>query len=255
MKNSIRLLSAALIAALVLGCCTFALAKDELPPVFIPSSCNRLDLPETDGIYDGDPFQTGMAGARAWVTREEVTVPTSCGGTVDLEYVHCVTAVYPAGNPIRKVVAKFRNDKAKRLYGYTITYQVSDKEFYTISYAGYTTTVTEDHYNGEIEYYSSGVWNFTNVDTGETFTIDTGRQQASRTVFRDSIGGVYIHHYNKDQILEGTYTNGSVTLKNGVGKYFGSNTWFLWDTATGKITKYRKGNLRKLSSFVSPRVE
>ena len=92
-------------------------------------------------------------------------------------------------------------------------------------------------------------------------------EYASQTLVKDGViydktkdkyyynASLYLHHYTQDEILEGTYTNGDVTLKNGTGKYFGKNVWFLWDKDTGKVTRWRKGGTKPLTAFPSPRAD
>ena len=252
MKNLSRFVSLLLIAMLLMGLSVEALADDTT--VFLPSRIARLNLPEDVDEYDGDPFQTGYEGAHTVLYRESVKVPVKPRGTTTLEYVSKVVVTYPAGNYIRKVVAEYRNDKKNTLSKYMITYQVSDKEFYTITYAAQTNSVLEFHYDGalgrEIEYED-----LPDNTPAQTIFKNKDIYDANTGALLYSNAAMYVHHYTQDQILEGVYKNGGLTLKNGVGKYFGSATWFNWDAATGKVVKSKMKGLKKLSSFVSPRVE
>ena len=251
MKQMNRALCAVLIVALLCSLASFASAEEEVS-VYIPDKVERLQLPESEDEFEGDPFRTGMEGAKAFIYRETVKVITDCG-TTNVTYVAKVVADYPEGNTIRRVTAEYANNKKKTLTKYTIRYQTGPKEFYTISYAPRTNTVAEDHYEGEITYVDHGVQTFRNQDTGDSYTVNLDANLPSATLFRDSAGAVYLHRYEQDEILEGVYTDGNVTLKNGVGKYFGQNAWFQWQG--GSATRYYKAGLRALVSFVSPRVQ
>ena len=54
--------------------------------------------------------------------------------STDVWYVSSVSATYPEGNPIIAVEADYRNDAKNNLYGYTISYAVSENEVYEITY-------------------------------------------------------------------------------------------------------------------------
>ena len=249
--NMKQLMKTMLAVMLLLALAAPALAAEEVS-VYIPNRLDRLQLADED-CYEGDPFKTGMEGAVTEVEYDESVVPTSCGGLKRLEYIRKVTVKYPAGNCIRKVTAEFGNDRKKSLTKYTITYQTGDREFYTISYAPRTNTILEDHFQGAIYFHDHGVHSMTNGDTGDTYTINADANLPSMTVFTDSNGGVYLHHYEADEILQGEYTDGSVTLKTGSGNNAGS--WYLWDSVSGGATRVRKGGLRSPFSFKSPRVK
>ena len=75
----------------------------------------------------------------------------------------------------------------------------------------------------------------------------------SATLFKDSTGGVYLHHYDQDEILEATYTDGSVTLKSGSGNK--ANAWYAFDSVKGIYVPSGRAGLRAPKSFKSPRVQ
>ena len=246
MKPMNRLFCALLAAVLLIGACSaFA---ETAPAVFLPESMLRLKLPEKTSSFSEDIFRTGMEGAKSSV----VYTPGK---------MTKVAATYPRGNYIRQIIAYYRNDAERTLSQYKIVYQVSDTEKYTITYAASTNTLGELHYNGKIIYHDK-----------ETYTVGDKEyhlteEYASQTLVTDGViydktkdkyyynASLYLHHYTQDEILEGTYTNGDVTLKNGTGKYFGKNVWFLWDKDTGKVTRWRKGGTKPLTAFPSPRAD
>ena len=145
MKKTNRWISALLAAVLLLSVSLTAAAEDVT--VFIPGRLAKLQLAES---FDGDPFNTGVEGAVTTLVWDDATIQTSCGGYKKLDYIRQVIVTYPEGNYIRKVVAGYGNDKKKSLTKYTITYQVGEKQLYTVSYAPKTNTVVEDHYRGRI---------------------------------------------------------------------------------------------------------
>ena len=250
MKKISRLMSALLAAVLLLSACCAAFAEDV--SVYIPNRVDKLQLPDTGSKMKGDAFRTGIEGAKTVIGRESVTVRTDCGRKT-VKYVRTVTVTYPEGNTIRKVVAEYANDKKKSLTKYTITYQLGEKEFYTVSYAPRTNTVVEDHFQGAIAYADHGVHSYTNVDTGDRYTVDADVNLPSMTLFKDSLGGVYLHHYEQDEILEAYYDDGTVSLRSGSGK--NANAWYSYDSIKGIYVPANKGGLRAPKSFKSPRVD
>ena len=260
MKNISRWMSALLAVALLLTSSLAAVADDT--EVYIPNRIEKLQLPDRGEKYKGDPFLTGMEGAVTYLERESTVIRAENGKDargrtktkkVTLRYISKVTTVYPEGNYIRKVVAEYGNDKKKSLTKYTITYQVGEKQLYTVSYAPKTNTVVEDHYRGRITFVDHGVHSYTNVDTGEVFTVDADANLPSKTLFKDSQGGVYLHHYDQDEILEAFYTDGKVDLKSGSGD--NANAWYSYDSIKGIYVPANKGGLRAPKSFKSPRVQ
>ncbi len=61
--------------------------------------------------------------------------------SMDMWYVSSVSATYPEGNPIVAVEADYRNDAKNNLYGYTISYAVSENEVYEITYNIYNSPI------------------------------------------------------------------------------------------------------------------
>lgn len=251
MKKTNRWISALLAAVLLLSVSLTAAAEDVT--VFIPGRLAKLQLPDSAESFDGDPFNTGVEGAVTTLVWDDATIQTSCGGYKKLDYIRQVIVTYPEGNYIRKVVAGYGNDKKKSLTKYTITYQTGEKEYYTVSYAPKTNTVVEDHYNGSISYTDHGTKTYMNVDTGSTVTVNADANLPSATLFKDSTGGVYLHHYDQDEILEATYTDGSVTLKSGSGNK--ANAWYVFDSVKGIYVPSGRAGLRAPKSFKSPRVQ
>ena len=251
MKKMSRLMSALLAAALLLSISCAAVAEDV--SVYIPNKLAKLDLPDDVETYEGDPFKTGMDGAVTTIEWDDATIIPECGGYLTLDYIRSVTVVYPAGNYIRKVVAEYTNDKKKSLSKYTITYQTGENEYYTISYAAKTGTVAEDHGLDGINYATQGIHSYINNDTGEVITVNLNAAPASQKLLEDYVGAVYLHHYSADEILEGDYTDGSVRLHSGSGNNAGK--WYAYDSVSGVYTQSRKGGLRSIFSFKSPRVQ
>ena len=247
--RAIRRWAAWLLALLLLPA---ACAAEEDVYVHIPGSAGRLVLPKEDAWYDGDPFDTGIQGAVAQVLWDSVDV-RSDSGRISVDYISKVIVDYPEGGRIRRVTARYANDSGKSLTGYTVTYQTGADEYYTISYAPRTNTVLEDHSGGKILYRDGGTVTVISADTGETVTVDLDADLPGRKLLEDSLGSVWLHHYAEDEILEGAYTDGAVTLRTGSGDR--ADTWFLWDEWTGKVTPWEKDGLRSPFSFISPRVD
>ena len=260
MKNISRWMSALLAVALLLTSSLAAVADDT--EVYIPNRIEKLQLPDRGEKYEGDPFLTGMEGAVTYLERESTVVKAENGKdargrtktkNVSLKYISKVTTVYPEGNYIRKVVADYGNDKKKSLTKYSITYQVGEKQLYTVSYAPKTNTVLEDHVGHRITYVDHGIVKKVNVDTGEVYTVNTDANLPSQTLFKDSLGGVYLHHYEQDEILEAFYTDGKIDLKSGSGN--NANAWYSYDSIHGIYVPAHKSGLRAPKSFKSPRVQ
>lgn len=257
MKKTMRILALALVAVSLLSLSAAAFA-DEVT-AYIPNRVVKLQLPDYENAvydefsYEGDPFLTGQDGGRTTVYWEHVTVPgvkyTYVRGVkveqyaeYETLYIPRVRTVYPKGNYIRQIVANFRNDAARSLVDYLITYQVSDTEKYTIRYAAATTTVLETH---EYEYTATG----SRINTKITFSKWDGVQTSAK--LNDN---QYLHHYVQDQILEGWYdADGEMTLKSGSGKNF--QKWYLWEYWTGRVVQSYKRGLIPVTAFKSPRVQ
>ena len=256
MKKNVRLLALLLVAVSVLSVSTAALGAEEVT-CYIPNRVERLALPDySEAIadecnYKGDPFRTGQEGGDTFVTWEQVTVKgykyvrvngvkTKKSATYDTLYIAQVRTYFPKGNYIRKIVANYRNDAPHTLIDYLITYQVSDKEKYTVRYAASTVTMLETHTTTTVAGITFPKITFSKVDG----------QYASRKLSPTQ----YLHHYTKDQILEGWYDRDDLpTLKSGSGDNL--NKWYLWEYWSGKVTQYKRGGLKPVTSFRSPRVE
>ena len=260
MKNISRWMSALLAVTLLLASSLAAVADDT--EVYIPNRIEKLQLPDRGEKYKGDPFLTGMEGAVTYLERESTVVKAENGKDargrtktkkVTLKYISKVTTVYPEGNYIRKVVAEYGNDKKKSLTKYSITYQVGEKQQYTVSYAPKTNTVLEDHSNGRITYTDHGPYTYTNPGTGKEVTINLDANLPSAVLIKNAQGGVYLHHYDQDEILEAFYTDGKVDLKSGSGD--NANAWYSYDVIKGIYVPAGKGGLRAPKSFKSPRVQ
>ncbi len=123
-----------------------------------------------------DYFLTGQNEAWATVYWRSEEIRSDCwkGPEDDLLttwYVGNVTVSYPFGEEIRSVSVDFRNDKHNTVYGYTITYAVSDTEIYSIRYDKYDRWVRAYYSNGErnLEYICDperGKWIWADPETG-----------------------------------------------------------------------------------------
>ena len=257
MKKTERLLVLAIIAAALLSVSAAALAEDIT--VFIPNRVGKLQLPDYENAvydeyqYQGDPFRTGQDGAKTTVFWEEVKVKgykyvyrngvkIKKNAKYDTLYIPRVITTYPKGNYIRQIVANFRNDEARSLIDYLITYQVSESEKYTVRYAAANRTVLETH-----EYATSETGSL--INTRITFSVWKGEKATSTATTKQ-----FIHHYYQDQILEGWYdANGEMTLKTGSGDNF--TKWYLWEYWSGKVVQVHKRGLKPVTAFKSPRVQ
>lgn len=148
---------------------------------------------KVDQEISEDVFKTGQELVKATVTWTRVVVKTDCGAA-PVWYVSNVSADYADGSDIIRVNAEYRDNAAKTLYTYTITY-ARDEGTYTITYAG------------------------------------------------ESVAAQKIV---KDQVLSGTFTNGSVTLKTKSGN---PGRWM-----NGSKNAHVRG-VKSATSFASPRVE
>ena len=269
MKKRACLLVFVLISAVLLSVTITTLAEELT--AFIPNKVARLQLPDYSNAvfneysYDGDPFLTGQEGGKTTVYWEEVTVrghkyvyelnertqkieKVKNNAKYDTLYIPRVVTNYPVGNYIRKIVANYRNDKARTLVDYLITYQVSETEKYTIRYAAANATIKELH-----EYESAaavGVKRATKITfskwDGKTDTFNDAKPKENEKIF--------VHQYYQDQILEGWYdADYEMTLKSGSGKNF--KKWYLWEYWTGKVVESHKRGLKPVTAFKSPRVQ
>ena len=258
MKKTVRILALALIAVSLLSVSAAALAAEDVT-VYIPGKIAKLRLPGYENAvydeytYDGDPFQTGQEGGKTTVYWEQVRVPghkyvyqrgvkVEEYAEYDTLYIPRVRTVYPKGNYIRKIEANYRNDKARTLIDYLITYQVSEKEKYTVRYAASTVTILETH---EYDTTDTGV-RFTKKITFSKWTGPHTSAQLNDNQF--------LHHYYQDQILEGWYDeDGEMTLRSGSGKNF--EKWYRWEYWTGRVVEVFKRGLKPVTAFKSPRVQ
>ena len=256
MKKSARLLVLAVFAMILLSVSAAALADDIT--AYIPSRVSRLDLPDYENaVYDeyqymGDPFRTGQDGAKTTVFWEKVkvkgykyvyrnNVQVKKSAKYNTLYIPRVITTYPKGNYIRQIVANYRNDEARSLVDYLITYQVSESEKYTVRYAAADATILETHEYATTETGSK-------INTKITFSKWNGEKATSTATTKQ-----FIHHYYQDQILEGWYdADGEMTLKSGSGDNF--TKWYRWEYWTGKVVEVRKRGLKPVTAFKSPRV-
>ena len=256
MKKSARILVLALFAAILLSLSAAALAEDIT--VYIPNRVSKLNLPGYENAtydeyqYQGDPFLTGQNGGKTTVFWEEVKVKgyeyVYRGGIkirknakYDTLYIPRVVTTYPKGNYIRQIVANFRNDEARSLVDYLITYQVSETEKYTVRYAAADATILETH-----EYATTATGS--RINTKITFSKWNGEKATSTATTKQ-----FIHRYYQDQILEGWYdADGEMTLKTGSGDNF--TKWYLWEYWSGKVVEVRRRGLKPVTAFKSPRV-
>ncbi len=258
MKKTLRLLGLTLAVLSLLALASVAMAADVT--AYIPGRVTKLDLPEYDEgyfgdyTYDGDVFQTGQEGGRTTVYWEEVTVAghkfvmedgvkVEKYAEYDTLYIPQVRVVYPEGNYIRKIVARYRNDAARSLIDYLITYETSETEKYTIRYAASNATILETH---DYDVTLTGEKKLRHI----TFQKWDGKPIAKPTATQKQ----FLHRYYQDQILEGWYEcKGQERLKSGSGKNY--KQWFLWDYYTGSVTKSHKRGLKPITAFPSPRVQ
>ena len=270
MKKTIRIMIMALIAVTLLSLSAVALADGI--SAFIPGKVAKLDLPDYENAqydeftYDGDPFRTGQEGGRTTVYWETVTVrghkyvyefndrtqkydkEVEKDANYNTLYIPRVITTYPQGNYIRKIVARYRNDSARSLIDYLITYQVSETEKYTIRYAASNATIKELH-----EYDSPAAVGvkkakkitFSKWD-GKTDTFNGEKPAENEKIF--------VHQYYQDQILEGWYdADGEMTLKSGSGENF--KKWYLWEYWSGRVVQSYKRGLKPVTAFKSPRIQ
>lgn len=119
-----------------------------------------------------DYFASGQEDAWTTIYWRSEKIKSECGGYIMTWFVGNVTVSYPYGEEIRSVSADFRNDKKNTLYGYTVTYAVSDTEIYSIRYDECDRPVRAYYNNGvrTLEYTCDpvrGKWIWADVETGE----------------------------------------------------------------------------------------
>ena len=268
MKKKTRFLASLMIAVILMSLSVAAMA--ESISAYIPSKVKRLQLPGYENArydeytYDGDPFQTGQDGGKTTVYWEEVTVrghkyvneynertqkyeKVEKYAEYDTLYIPRVRTTYPVGNYIRQIVARYRNDAARSLIDYLITYQVSDTEKYTVRYAASTVAIKELH-----EYAVTGTGGKTRKKI--TFSKWDGDADTFNGKAPQENEAIFVHQYYQDQILEGWYdADGEMTLKTGSGKNF--TKWYLWEYWTGRVVQSHKRGLKPVTVFKSPRVQ
>lgn len=173
-----------------------------------------------------DYFRSGASGCTSVINWESVILetPAPAGSTkkpvqTRVWYVDSIEITYPEDSYVRRAIAFYLNDKKNTLNGYWVVYNVTPTDRYLICYAGKTYDCGSAHY--EEDQILSGLYQ----DRGETNSD--------------------IRPWNRKK-------QPSLLYENASGKYFGSNRWIR--IGTGKPYKGRK-TLRKLSSFISPRVE
>lgn len=189
-----------------------------------------------------DYFKTGMEGAVTVIRWEPVSIKNTSEEnyvkyetTTTVWFVTSVTATYPAGNPITKVKAEYRNDKKNTLSSYEITYAVNENESYAITYMPNTATIFEEH--------NYGLFLPDKSDLPSTifYTNDPN-------TWEEYPSGAYWHHYTEDEPIYGEYTVNGVTYVSGSGSNL--NKWY----TAGHGTLLKRNGLRGVTSFTSPRV-
>lgn len=176
-----------------------------------------------------DFFRTGYEGGTMKITFEKVTVKSTSNPRKDRYdtywFISQVSAVYPEGNYIIGVDAAYRNDAKQNLASYRISYAVSEKEIYKITYAPNTTTINE------------GTYPYTVISS----TIPSTKP--------------YIHHYTADEAIYGVFyksradwENDTKTAISGSGNKL--NKWYKPGHGA-QVRNIKKGT----TSFKSPRVK
>ncbi len=268
MKKTTCMLAMGIITLILLSISAIALA--DTVAVYIPGRVAKLQLPDYENAkydeysYDGDPFQTGQNGGRTTVFWETVKIlghkyvfeindrtqkleKVEKDAKYDTLYIPRVVTTFPKGNYIRKIVANYRNDKARSLVDYLITYQVSETEKYTVRYAAANATIKELH---EYEKTDTGAKKLTKI----TFSKWDGNKDTFKDKKPKSNEAIFIHQYYQDQILEGWYdADGEMTLKTGSGDNF--KKWYLWEYWSGRVVESHKRGLKPVTVFKSPRVQ
>ena len=116
-----------------------------------------------------DYFASGQEDAWTTVYWRCTEVKTECGGVVPTWFLGNITVSYPYGEEIRSVSVDYRNNRKNSLYGYTVTFAVSDTELYSIRYDEYDRVVRGYYHNGTqtLEYtLDGGKWVWMDVNTG-----------------------------------------------------------------------------------------
>ena len=118
-----------------------------------------------------DYFQSGQADAWTTIYWRSEKIKTECGDYLMTWYVGNITVSYPYGEEIRSISVDYRNNKKNTLYGYTITYAVSDTEVYSIRYDDCDRVVRAYYNDGArtLEYTCDperGKWIWADVETG-----------------------------------------------------------------------------------------
>lgn len=197
-----------------------------------------------------DFFKTGMEGGTMTITFEKVDVKLSSSATAHTKvwYISQVSATYPEGNYIIGVEADFRNDSKQNLCSYRVSYAVSEKEIYKITYAPNTASILEDRDN---QLSSS---DYTKVGPNVPSTVVTPTTWNPKY---PKIGtrGVFVHHYTADEAIYGEFytsrddwSNGTITAVSGSGSKL--NKWYK-NGHGAQVRNIKKGT----SSFKSPRVK
>ncbi len=213
---------------------------------FGPLTCEygrRGTVNYVEYTVEEDYFRTGMEGASTVIRWEPEHIKNyseenyvKYETTTTVWYVSSVTATYPAGNYITGIQADYRNDRKNTLSSYTITYTVSDKESYTITYMPNTATIFEEHNYGlflpDNSLLPSTIFTNNDPNTWEEYPT-----------------GAYYHHYEADEPIYGEYTVSGRKYVSGSGSNL--NKWY----GEGHGTELKKKGLREVTSFTSPRVE
>ena len=200
-----------------------------------------------------DFFRTGQEGGMMKITAEFVEIPYTVKKGADKGkikttkdwYITNVTAVYPEGNYITEVYTQWRNDSKQNLASYKISYAVSEKETYRITYPPKTTTIYQYGPSWDKQFfdmskagYCYGLYPSANLGDGEYYT-----------------------HYNADEAIYGEYyREGKLVAVSGSGnnikkwyKYNGTDTNGK-NGKTNNLGAQVRGIKKNISSFKSPRV-
>ncbi len=118
-----------------------------------------------------DYFASGQKDAWTTIYWRSEKIKSECGDYLTTWYVGNITVSYPYGEEIRSISVDYRNNKKNTLYGYTITYAVSDTEVYSIRYDDCDRVVRAYYNNGSVTLKYAcdplrGKWIWTDVETG-----------------------------------------------------------------------------------------
>ncbi len=201
-----------------------------------------------------DFFRTGQEGGLMKITAEFVEIPYTVKKGADKGkvkttkdwYITNVTAVYPEGNYITEVYTQWRNDSKQNLASYKISYAVSEKETYRITYAPKTTTIYQYGPSWDKRFYDIS-------NEGYCYGLEPSYKYGD---------GTYLTHYTADDPIYGEYyRDGKLVAVSGSGdsnikkwyKYNGTDTNGK-NGKTNNLGAQVRGIKKNIFSFKSPRV-